>query len=84
MVGGRTAGQERWHLRSGDVESGLLQHVGQQENGVAVRAMAAQAKCAAEGIAVPAALLSNGVRFTRWAFVHGVLGELSTTLQFCS
>jgi hypothetical protein len=46
--------------------------------------MAAQAKRTAKGIAFAATLLSNGAHFARWAFVHGVLGELATALQFNS
>jgi len=44
--------------------------------------MAAEAKRTAEGIAFSAALCSNRAHFAGWAFVHGVLGELPTALQF--
>ncbi|MDQ6671117.1 MAG: hypothetical protein M3069_10260 [Chloroflexota bacterium] len=44
--------------------------------------MAAEAKRAAEGVAFSATLFSNRAQFARWAFVHGVLGELPTSLQF--
>jgi hypothetical protein len=45
--------------------------------------VAAQAKRAAEGVAVSATLLADGACFAGWAFVHGVIGELPTSLQVC-
>ena len=44
--------------------------------------MATQSEAASERVAFRAALLSQRAGFAGGAFVHGVFGELSPTLQF--
>jgi hypothetical protein len=55
--------------------------VAEQENRVTVWARTTDPQCASECIAIGAALLSDGARLARGAFVHRVLGEQLPPLQ---
>ena len=85
VVGGRTASQGHWPVQwLEDAEDLGLQEVAQQNDRVAVWAMATQSDGASERVALRAALLSNASRFTGRALIHGVLSQLSSALQFRS